>query len=60
MKEIRITYVPRLNTYEYQLVRVTPSGKVFPMTAWVAGGRTVEAAKTSALARFGELTISVN
>lgn len=59
MKEIRIAYVPRLDTFEYQLVKVK-DGKVSPITDWKSGGRTLEAAKTAAVAQYGNLTITVS
>ena len=60
MKSIYIAYVPRLDKYEYQLVRITPSGKVFPLSAWKSGSRDLETTKSSATEQFGNLTISVS
>jgi hypothetical protein len=60
MKSIYIAYVPRLDKYEYQLVRVTPSGKVFPLSPWKSGSRDLESTKTAAVEQYGNLTISVS
>jgi hypothetical protein len=60
MKQIHIAYVARLEKYEYQLVRVTPSGKVFPLTGWKSGSRDLETTKTAAVEQYGNLTISVS
>jgi hypothetical protein len=60
MKQIHIAYVPRLDKYEYRLVRATPVGGVFALSQWFSGGRELETAKTNATNQFGNLTITVN
>ena len=60
MNEIQIAYVPRLDKYEYRLVRITRVGGVFSLSQWFSGGRELETAKTKAVEQFGNLTISVS